>query len=476
MATSRGLRSRYFRRVLATLTCPINYVPIQRARRNARSDTGFGGLRYSSGWRARRPRERADWNSHVVAFEPEPRRTRLSTLRTHYSRRLPQLQCHTIKKGMATALRTGDLLQVRGESLPFSFWPLRRGERRWGRHSMVFTSDPWAVIDSSLTQRCPRNDLEAAQSFVRQAREYHTAADAARSTEAQPLLYYYGFLNLAKALALASGRTGLVGRVEHGLQVEDLASPLMTAQIKAFPTRKQRQGRLVINAFDEFNVALAGSGLTQQVTYPVADITAQILFGHRLWAEASRRKERFIGLDRIEIRHTPDSKQVWVNLVIPERALVWRGRSKASVISDGDLAPDFDYVRGAIDDDSVPLWILQQVSPVAYGHRPSDDLMTAIELVKPRLWRAMTAGHPFRRYYVYLSDPAESRLRQPLSVYALMFYLGSVTRYNPPLFREMIEGRYGAFIREFIHAQPKQFVYSVACEFRQQEVSKASGV
>ena len=78
--------------------------------------------------------------------------------------------------------------------------------------------------------------------------------------------------------------------------------------------------------------------------------------------------------------------------------------------------------------------------------------MDAIELVKPRLWRAITVEQPFRRYYVYLSDPAEARVLQPLSVYALMFYLGSVTRYNPPLLRVMMEGRYGAFLREFLAA------------------------
>jgi hypothetical protein len=34
-------------------------------------------------------------------------------------------------------------------------------------------------------------------------------------------------LNLAKALAMVDGGTRLIGRVEHGLRVVDLASPLV---------------------------------------------------------------------------------------------------------------------------------------------------------------------------------------------------------------------------------------------------------
>ncbi len=366
---------------------------------------------------------------------------------------------------------------VRGEALPFSFWPLRRGERRWGRHSMLFASDPWAVIEYSLTDRCVAAERDAAVSFVRQAREYLTAAHSARSTEAQPLLYYYSFLNLAKALAIANRRTGLVGRVEHGLQVQDLAAPLLEAQVNAFPTGTERHGRPVVNAFDELNIVLAGAGLGTTATYAVKDLMSQILFGHRLWVEASRRKERFIGLDRIEFRHIPDRNQVWANLVAPERALVWRGRSKTTVVAEGHLHPHFDYVRGTVAGPSgVPLRIFQQVTPVTYGARASDDLMAVVKLTKPKVWRAITSEHPFRRYYVYLSEPGEPRLPQLLSGYAMMFYLGSVTRYNPPLFREMMESRYGAFLREFLSSQPQQFVYGMACEFKQQEVSKATGV
>ncbi|MBA2724918.1 MAG: hypothetical protein H0U53_02915 [Actinobacteria bacterium] len=62
------------------------------------------------------------------------------------------------------------------------------------------------------------------------------------------------------------------------------------------------------------------------------------------------------------------------------------------------------------------------------------------------------------------------------SVYALMFFLGSITRHRPTDLLDALEGRYGAFIREFLATQPRQFVFEIACEFRKQEVSQAAVV
>jgi hypothetical protein len=74
---------------------------------------------------------------------------------------------------------------------------------------MLYASEPWAVVSGSLTDQIPaESDRRAAQSFVRQAREYFTAAERADTIESRPLLDYYSFLNLAKALALARRRPG----------------------------------------------------------------------------------------------------------------------------------------------------------------------------------------------------------------------------------------------------------------------------
>lgn len=375
--------------------------------------------------------------------------------------------------------RSGDELRVRGDLLPFSYFPLRRGERRWGRHTMVYTSDPWAVISDSVDKATAALAQlaagEAGLSFVEQAKEYFRAAETARSTEAQPLLFYYGFLNLAKALAIARGQQGLVGKVRHGVGVADLSAGVMSAELEVYPTK--RNATPSINAYDELLVALTGgSGVGTKTKYPLADLLSQILFGHRLWVEATRRKERFVGLERVELQHVKKANSIWINLVVPESSLVWRGLAKRTVVEKANLRPDFDFVRGVKEADGQVLRIFQQVTPTTYGARPSDDLMNLIDTTKPRLWRAITSTEPYRRYYVYLSEPGEVRLPQLMSVYLVMFYLGSLTRYNPSMFHDLLESGLGPFLREFLSSEPHQFLYGIACEFAKREVSRAAVV
>lgn len=108
--------------------------------------------------------------------------------------------------------RPGTPVEILGQEPEFSYFPMRQN-RRWGRQPGLYASDVWGVIAGSLGQRCAQ-DLSSAQSFIRQAREYYSAADRAAAEETRlSRLYYYGLLNVAKALAMARGRPSLVGKV-----------------------------------------------------------------------------------------------------------------------------------------------------------------------------------------------------------------------------------------------------------------------
>jgi hypothetical protein len=65
-------------------------------------------------------------------------------------------------------------------------------------------------------------------------------------------------------------------------------------------------------------------------------------------------------------------------------------------------------------------------------------------------------------------------LPQLLSVYALMYYLGSITRYRPQHFDAILTSSYGSQIEEFIAGQPTQFIYLMASEFALREVTQPS--
>jgi hypothetical protein len=63
-------------------------------------------------------------------------------------------------------------------------------------------------------------------------------------------------------------------------------------------------------------------------------------------------------------------------------------------------------------------------------------------------------------------------LPQLASLYLLMFFLGSVTRYFPLYFDDLLDSRYGPLFETFVTETPMQFLYLMASEILGREVSK----
>lgn len=368
------------------------------------------------------------------------------------------------------AARPGTALKIKTRELDFSFFPMTRTSRRWGIHSMLYAADPWAVVSGSVIESVkPQNERDAAVSFVRQAREYFTAAERATSIETRPLLYYYSFMNLAKAIAMARGRSGLVGKVAHGIaHVGGAGHAPSTARLQvgtSSPALKQ--------AVDELHHALEGAPVTAG-QYAVSEIIAQSVVGHRMWREAfsTPRQERFIPLDSVQF--VERGAEVWLTLRISRATLRARGRGVAETLRQSGLGPTFRAVQPADPAVAAEFHVLEQKVPISYTGRAADVVVDAVDAVRPFLWQTITASSPYRRFYVYLSPPTERRMPQWLSVYSTFFWLGSLTRYQPVELFDALDGKYGPFFREFLETQPKQLLYILASEAKRQDVTKAA--
>lgn len=362
--------------------------------------------------------------------------------------------------------RPSSALSVRNRALEFSYWPAAQN-RRLGRHPMLYASDPWTLMHDAAIRNAGQSVVADAQAFLRQAEEFDRAATEARAPEARPLLHYYSFLNVAKAYVLARGSRSVVGKVMHGLEaIPPSSHTIESGYVRTIPSTLQ-----TINAFDEFYSTLRGSRVRNQ-KIDVNQLMAQSLFGHRLWIQAAPgNDERFIQVE-VDLREDrKETRTAWVNLNLPDSSRTGRGLSVERILTEGDLSIRWEAVHGTVDIGGVPTRVFQQKRPIAYGHRPLDVVPDLVKLVKPRLWRSIDTAAPFRRYYLYLSPKDEIRLPQLASIYALMFYLGSVSRYQPSVFLAALAGRYGAFLSEFLASQPKQFLFGMACEFARQEVS-----
>lgn len=90
--------------------------------------------------------------------------------------------------------------------------------------STVFALDPWTIINTSVKQHCPAAAKAEALAYVEQVKDFYTAAVSAAIAAARPLLLYYCFMNLAKALAVHRETKPTITRAGHGLK-ERLKAP-----------------------------------------------------------------------------------------------------------------------------------------------------------------------------------------------------------------------------------------------------------
>src|SRR5437870_3492308 len=90
-----------------------------------------------------------------------------------------------------------------------------------------------------------------------------------------------------------------------------------------------------------------------------------------------------------------------------------------------------------------------RISSLTFSQRPSDEIPDVVATFRIRLWAAVNAAPPYRRYYLYLvpiSEQAEV-LPQLASIYAVIYYLSSVARYRPQQLNRILEGAFGEQIQ-----------------------------
>jgi hypothetical protein len=171
---------------------------------------------------------------------------------------------------------------------------------------------------------------------------------------------------------------------------------------------------------------------------------------------------------------------IWLNIFLVKDDLMRLEISPADFLSQSGLATSYTEVECTEKSEiGRPLICFQRsnVTRLTTNHcvNELDDLFRTL---RQRLWVSAASVVPYRRYYVYLCPPDEEaqQLPQLLSIYAISYYLGSITRHRPHHFSTIIDSDLGPAVLDFISGQPMQYLYLIASEFAQQEISKPSMV
>jgi hypothetical protein len=368
------------------------------------------------------------------------------------------------KKKSPASLRAGDPLRIGREVVTYGRNILIQKGAKFELQHRLFVNDPWELIAEAIV-RAPLNSktMDIAQSFRRQAEDYFRAATTGRELAVRPVLLYYAFLNLSKAYGLAKGNTLLAGTALHGISSKSEPEKIPQSLIKF----SSGTGTLV---FQELLKLQGGNSAIMSSPLLLGHLLPQILPGHRLWCYATNRAERFLTLEKVDVLHSATTRQVWLNLYLSKHDMERHNISEKRLLTNADLA-DFEAASGHPHNDLV---CFQHRNPDNYATDPGEALAEILRRTKNRIWETVKTASPYRKFYLYLSPPAEqrSRLPQMLSVYLLMFFMGSITRYSPGDFEEFRESKYGPLLDTFISESPMQFLYLMASDILEQEVSK----
>jgi hypothetical protein len=229
------------------------------------------------------------------------------------------------------------------------------------------------------------------------------------------------------------------------------------------------------NVYAELVERLGFQRPSHGAAYPVPELLAQVVVGHRLWKEAARRSERFLSLEEIEIVHDQDARELWLRLYLPRGDLRRYDITRRRLLAESGLDGVFREVEVGSTGRGLDRVAFEQLQATSYSGRPTDVIQGLVDAMRPYLWRIVSSvpGGGYRRYYVHLTPPSEHhRLPQLASMWVLLFYFGSVVRYRPQMFDRIAQGPFGAVATEFVSAQPAQMLYLLASEMCRRDVAQ----
>ena len=369
--------------------------------------------------------------------------------------------------------RVGEPIQILGRPLRFSYWPMYRASRRFGLQSHLYATNPWALIRASVQRDCSAASRAESLAYVAQSEYFFDAAAKSSEWAAKPLLLYYSFMNLSKAFIVTKAIRISLDQARHGL-AEKLTSggkELIDAYLEAHPSPSTQRA----NVFALLWEALSGHVMTSTMRLDLTYLLPQVVTGHRLWCEAADQKERFMSIESVQMLQDKATRNLWAVLQMHAGTISQHGIAGSKLLRESGLQGAFRAVRGFHDAlANEEMLQFEQVQQTRYSHRSSDSVPQLIESFRHSLFATAITARPFREYYLYVA-PAQERsqvLPQLLSLFAITYWLGSITRYRPQQFDRVIESKFGGQLQEFLSSQPTQFVYLFASEFARREITR----
>lgn len=292
------------------------------------------------------------------------------------------------------------------------------------------------------------------QAFIRQAKTFFKSAETLHY-RASPLIYYYSFLNLVKAYLSITDPQAVKKNVYHGLTV---------------PTGPRNVNNKILQTnnglFPLFYERVIGEKIPRYTRFKFNDLLGyctDIALEYRQGGFGEHRA----CLGKISVANAHDTGDAYVLLGIWGFQKIEPYKKLLSLFNRNFEEVELNYEIGrsifnmyAEEQDIHRFFESRRAFPQDQdGRSPLGEMV----------FYSHDALEPFFEPINYLEDGdywlvaplrknLQLRMRESIAIYAAMFYLGSLVRYNPTLLEHMLESREAWIIERFAKTAPITFL------------------
>ena len=320
------------------------------------------------------------------------------------------------------------------------------------KHDQIRVSDLWAFWQYIIGRYVKKysGDRRFLQTLIEQSRYFYEAAEKA-PIKSQPLLFYYSFLNLVKVVINVNALNiyGATVEYNHGVEPVGVVPKAKLKDIKVkvkslMPSHPKPNQPLSV---DYQFMRQMGDVFPSVMPYEISvDSMLKACIGiHRTYCETNNCKETFFKVDNLVLN------TIGHNFLARYEVLKCDDALMAQLQAAG-------YIVVKEQDENGKDRYYWEESTYMLSTKPtkSDYYSLSFKMKGKGLWY-FTDGNKYKKYVS--TEPLH--ISTESIIYNLMFFFGSITRYHPYLFDEMLTEQQMWIVSEFLKTQPKQFLYIV---------------
>ncbi|SHJ59829.1 YaaC family protein [Aquimarina spongiae] len=312
-----------------------------------------------------------------------------------------------------------------------------------GHERKLIISDVWAFWDYVIKKK--NIDKKFLLSLLEQAKNFYNAAESA-PLNTKPLLFYYSFLNLSKIVLNLEHNYGQHIHYLHGISERNNNS-FRRSGVTLQPIEKDK-----IKVASELYRLFNGVTIDTNTTINLKNLLSHCVGIHRAYSEIYRVSESFCKLSNV--LYFKDGKEIGI---------------KAKVQCDGRDITSLKKLGYHIEKEEGIPYLIESLNIDKYSPTRQDYYALSQQLIHKGVWYYVGDDG----YKMYISKQKQHRYPTEMIIYWTIFYLGSITRYRPNLFKEIFNDMEQWLMSEFLTTQPKQFLYLTTAKMLGQKVLKA---